>query len=97
MSDYISKNEVIEYLNEECEAGCIDIYSAQQRREIFREAIECIESFETIDAELVRHGKWLDYLKEGLKYKCSECESRFDRPYKYCPCCGAKMDGEEEI
>jgi len=41
-----------------------------------------------------RTGKWLDYLKEGLKYKCSECESRFDRPYKYCPNCGARMDEE---
>ena len=57
MSDYISKNEVIEYLNEECEADCIDMFSNQQRREIFREAIECIESFETIDTVPVRHGK----------------------------------------
>ena len=54
-----------------------------------------LDKMQTVDAVPVRHGKWLDYLKEGLKYKCSECESRFDRPYKYCPNCGAKMDGQE--
>ena len=40
------------------------------------------------------HGIWLPYLKEGLTVKCSECESRFDRPWHYCPNCGARMESE---
>lgn len=50
----------------------------------------------TIEAVPVRHGKWLPYLKEGLRYKCSECGSRFSLAYMYCPHCGAKMDSERE-
>lgn len=41
-------------------------------------------------------GKWLDYLEEGLKWKCSECGSKFTTPWNYCPNCGARMEREEE-
>ena len=46
------------------------------------------------DVQPVRHGTWLPYLKEGLTVKCSECGSRFDRLWHYCPSCGATMRGE---
>lgn len=57
----------------------------------------------TIDAEPVRHGKWI-YKKDGC-INCSECGA--DMPYKYyygytdwisnyCPNCGAKMEIPEE-
>lgn len=36
-------------------------------------------------------GHWKPYLKEGLRYQCSACDSRFDTPWEYCPHCGAKM------
>ena len=36
-------------------------------------------------------GHWKPYLKEGLRYQCSVCDSRFDTPWEYCPHCGAKM------
>ena len=39
-------------------------------------------------------GKWLPYLSEGLRFRCSECGSRFDRPWHHCPNCGAKMEGD---
>ena len=38
-------------------------------------------------------GKWEEYLKEGLKYKCSACGSRYDTPWFYCPNCGVDMRG----
>lgn len=43
-----------------------------------------------------KRGKWLNYLKEGLKWKCSECGSRFTTLWDYCPHCGADMRGEDE-
>ena len=49
----------------------------------------------TIDAEPVRHGKWIkhkDY--PGLAYLCSECGRFTTERSHYCPDCGAKMDGE---
>ena len=44
----------------------------------------------TIEAEPVRHGKWLEgtYTRQ-----CSECGERTKHiAAKYCPDCGAKMD-----
>ena len=42
-----------------------------------------------------KKGKWKKYLKEGLKWKCSICGSRFDTPWRFCPNCGCQMEGEE--
>lgn len=39
-----------------------------------------------------KRGKWLNYLKEGLKWKCSECGSKYTTPWHYCPNCGARME-----
>ena len=57
----------------------------------------------TVDAEPVRHGKWLctDDLYE-IAY-CSECKYDADEPWglvierlKYCPNCGAKMGAKRK-
>ena len=54
----------------------------------------------TIDAEPIRHGKWIDCKgSNGKDYrKCSECLHTQDITglLNYCPVCGAKMEGEEE-
>ena len=39
-----------------------------------------------------KKGKWENYLKEGLKWKCSRCGSRFDTPWRFCPNCGKQME-----
>ena len=43
-----------------------------------------------------RKGKWIPYLSHGLTVMCSKCGSRFDRPWHYCPNCGAKMEHNED-
>ena len=42
-----------------------------------------------------KQGKWEHYLKEGLKWKCSGCGSKYTTPWHYCPNCGARMESEE--
>lgn len=50
----------------------------------------------------VRHGHWeLDEIIGGMQdYKCSVCggviSETFMMQYRFCPWCGAKMDGGEE-
>lgn len=60
----------------------------------------------------VVHGKWLDFCGDFSTAECSNCEnifevapdeisceeflSAFKQFYNYCPCCGAKMDLEDE-
>ena len=49
----------------------------------------------TPTVEPVKRGKWLSICNnEGNE--CSECGYKyFGSRYKYCPCCGAKMDGDD--
>ena len=57
----------------------------------------------TADVQEVRHGRWISNDLGGYKwaYYCSECGwvdgYPFNDRHKYCPNCGAKMDGEREI
>ena len=57
----------------------------------------------TADVQEVRHGKWISNDLGGYKwaYYCSECGwvdgYPFNDRHKYCPHCGAKMDGEREM
>lgn len=60
--------------------------------------VQAIENAETVDAEPVVHEIWIkiDSEVEGV-CKCSGCKfpvSYFWGKSKYCPNCGAKMDGE---
>ena len=41
-------------------------------------------------------GHWKSYLKEGLKFQCSNCDSRFTTPWEYCPHCNARMVEPQE-
>lgn len=49
----------------------------------------------TVDAEPVRHGRWEDkpHKMMGECPRCSVCGSFDPIKYRYCPNCGAKMDG----
>ena len=76
----------------------------------FTPCFDAIRNAPTVDAELVRHGEWVkmrgmmppEYM--GLK-ECNKCgwhinpigRSAFEKhesEFRYCPHCGAKMDGE---
>ena len=57
--------------------------------------LEFMNEQPTIDAEPVRHGKWIFVnCATGLRCQCSEClhwvDAGTDR--NYCPNCGARMD-----
>ena len=54
--------------------------------------VSVIESIPTVDAVEVKHGRWYD--KGSLSCRCSECGCKNTKESRYCPNCGAKMDGE---
>ena len=74
----------------------------------FRESYEpslikaLIDVAPTIDAEPVKHGRWIAVPSSdratGKAYKCSECDKMRYGSFmpNYCQICGAKMDLEEE-
>ena len=69
-------------------------------------AIKYVVTAPTVDAVEVVHGRWVpEYEYDGTvggtavsAYGCSVCHGYvgwlFGEDYKYCPHCGAKMDGD---
>ena len=53
--------------------------------------IKAIRELPSMTPQEPKTGHWKPYLKEGLRYQCSACDSRFDTPWEYCPHCGAKI------
>ena len=67
------------------------------------EDMQAVVDSHTIEAEPVRHGEWISRYAKHWKGKdeCGECgfheKDHSDLShYKYCPNCGAKMDGEKK-
>lgn len=62
-------------------------------------AIDDIENVPTIEAEPVRHGRWINPRLNKYGHPCHQCNqclfvaSQKDR--NFCPDCGAKMDLKE--
>jgi len=72
--------------------------------DMHRLLIQVIAHQPTIDAEPVRHGKWIvwDEILAGIYHtvsECSECGFTTDKMFReempYCPNCGADMRGEK--
>lgn len=74
---------------------------AEQAIATFCEASLTAKKMPTIEAEPVKHGKWI---WEECVYKCSNCSHKaygnilecMDGTYKYCPNCGARMEIKDD-
>ena len=69
-----------------------------KRQELFKAVRAVVKTCPTIDP--VKHGRWIVVKDMVSHIQCSECGDDIcwvntKRP-KYCPSCGAKMDGKEE-
>lgn len=77
----------------------LDTYG-KAKMALLKDILEYIDESTTIEAELVKQGKWIEkpYLFGTTNY-CSLCENNYGMPherYNFCPNCGAKMDLEVE-
>lgn len=80
---------------------------AEQAEITFMECILRLKDQPTVDAQPVRHGRFIGTEYDGYadgnpvyyEWKCSECGCVFEDEeptYNYCPNCGADMRGEKE-
>ena len=97
MSRYIDVDALIE----ELESCSNEVWSKGVNRAWWAQAVNvkdnikrCIERQPTADVVEVMHGEWntTDTIL-GRCCVCSVCGSCPTMKYKYCPYCGAKMDG----
>ena len=102
MSDLISKSELKRELKHRCVLSPLDApYPlAYGNTDLF----EILDLMPTIEAEPVKHGRWLykelcfkgDKTPTDYTYECSVCGYKWGEDiYRYCPNCGAKMDEVE--
>lgn len=63
---------------------------------IFEDAYGVVQDAPAEDVVPVKHGYWREYgIGYGMSF-CSECEYNGEPTMKWCPDCGAKMDGKKE-
>jgi hypothetical protein len=98
MAEYINREELLKDINDSVRFSTRNGVSAEIRGA--HKIVDRIYSAPTADVVEVVHGEWeiVDSDLDWVDGKCSACgytdcfyESGF---YKYCPDCGAKMDGE---
>lgn len=66
-------------------------------------AFDLLGKAPSVDAEPVKHGQWEKYTEMRGVLRCSVCKKVYiydewlaDGKWKFCPNCGAKMDGERK-
>ena len=92
MAEYIERERLLRKFNID------DMMNVNGTLISLQDARETLSNFTAADVATVRHGRWVcgDYYDVGDV--CSECDwdSQMICPsYRYCPNCGAKMDGGE--
>ena len=108
MAEYIDRDKVLSYSY--CSTQLtVDNPLAEQIEVV---DVEDIESIPAADVAEVKHSEWLPSPDGVNPIRCKECNTpapflcgdddfgneviaRY--PFKYCPYCGAKMDGKDEL
>lgn len=89
MSDYIKRELAIAALE-----------SADALGMTFEDADRMIRCLPAADVAPVRHGQWrlygADKRGRGGIWMCTGCKGLYPYKNRYCPNCGAKMDGGDD-
>lgn len=61
------------------------------------EVVDILDEIPAADVHPVKHGRWILDNPQYLLSHCSECRcfNSIGYKWKYCPNCGARMDGED--
>ena len=94
-NDLISRDDLIKAIGQDSES------SGNQRA---AQILECVLNAPSVDAIPVLHARWVDSPNIAECVVCSNCMSDnlsaqviapAPQYYHHCPCCGAKIDGNE--
>lgn len=111
MSEYITRERALEILNDIGGCGAEPGSYTAGWDEAINAAYEAIQDEPAADVAPVVHGEWLNIDGDYTFAACSICETAYEVAteeeaekglwdafmcsYRYCPNCGAKMDGKE--
>lgn len=89
---YIDREKAQAFLRFECLAK----YPASFANGLFA-AADQLANTPAADVVEVKHGYWRKMYDKAPRYVCSACNHLFNnKEYKFCPNCGAKMDGRRD-
>lgn len=99
MSEYIDRQALLDAIPPTKEDKQISLYGA------VADFISLVCDVPAADVVPVVHGRWIRFKETDpetgyIHMKCSACSAYWSDPshadhFRYCPNCGAKMDGEE--
>lgn len=90
MAEYVTKEQVIDWFRP---------YGHMDESIPYETMVSDLRGMPAADVAPVRHGRWERVIpsksaaKWSTKVSCSNCHSAGYAHHKYCPNCGAKMDG----
>ena len=95
MAELISRDALLKEICNSCDGWCekVDCDCVNCKSDHRCEAVCAIADAPTINADPVKHGRWVKDEEKDMKH-CSECGYRVYFTHNYCPSCGAKMDLE---
>ena len=95
MAEYIERDELLKDIEEERPENWTDSESERQAENDFYKYRDIVKMQTAADVVEVKHGEWIEYQTPNI-ICCSECDwgtLPCEKDFKYCPHCGAKMDG----
>lgn len=106
MAEYIEREELIEHLAKNI--VCLN-KDSEDCKEVM---LDGIMRFEKSDVEPVKHGEWLNFCGDYSTAECNQCGELYEvspdekpndvylelfkQEYRFCPNCGARMDGDKK-
>lgn len=95
MSDYIERDAVLRHYKD-VDKSLVDSLS----HAILKALTVHVEDLPAADVAPVRHGQWrlygADKRGRGGIWMCTGCKGLYPYKNRYCPNCGAKMDGGDD-
>ena len=101
MAKLIDSENVIAWLNaqiEKVQGGWLHDYGFPTNVIVaLTDVKRFVKNLPTIEAEPVRHGRWIKIEPNGSQFrrKCSECGGIVHAVSDFCPYCGARMDATD--
>lgn len=98
MAKYIEREELVNRINKYTE-----LTDLETQEWIKDECIRHIYAMPAADVVEIKHAEWVS-VEADVIFACSNCEAEIstswdyenDGMFSFCPCCGAKMDGERK-
>ena len=99
MPEYIEKMKAVSAIKSYEFSHCPEYmqdWATKLKRAILQDIVDDVMEIPTADVAPVVHGDWIEDGYIGYPCVCSICGTPTDKEFRtrYCPNCGARMDGE---